>query len=155
MALKSGLRLHLQVEEPSLEPLLGRRHLRRWILAALDQPAEVTVRIVGRAEGRALNRQFRGRDYATNVLTFAYEGTQANAASISADMVFCGPVIKAEARAQRKRAIDHLAHLVVHSTLHAQGWDHETDIQAERMEALETRILARFRIPDPYQVNRS
>jgi len=124
---------------------VDRSQLRRWVRAALQDDAELTLRLVGRREGRALNLTWRGKDYATNVLTFAYGG-----APLQADIVLCLPVLKSEARAQRKSLRAHLAHLVMHGVLHAQGHDHETDAEARRMEALETRLLARFRIADPY-----
>lgn len=124
---------------------VDRSQLRRWVKAALQADAQLTLRLVGRREGRALNLTWRGKDYATNVLTFAYGGEP-----VQADIVLCLPVLKSEARAQNKSLRAHLAHLVVHGVLHAQGYDHETDAEARRMEALETRLLARFRIADPY-----
>jgi probable rRNA maturation factor len=102
---------------------------------------------VGRQEGQSLNREFRGKDYPTNVLTFPYCGLPA----ISADLVLCEPVIAAEARRDQKPLDHHLAHLVVHGVLHAAGFDHEKHEDALQMEALEAAILKRFRIPDPYQ----
>jgi probable rRNA maturation factor len=134
-----------------------RAQLRRWVAAALSRDAELSLRFVGAREGRALNRDFRGRDYATNVLTFAYDEPDATPGAADrdgvarADLVVCLPVLAREARAQRKRLVDHLAHLVVHGTLHAQGWDHERDArEADAMEARERALLARFRIADPY-----
>jgi probable rRNA maturation factor len=124
---------------------VDRSQLRRWVKAALQADAQLTLRLVGRREGRTLNLTWRGKDYATNVLTFAYGGEP-----LQADIVLCLPVLKSEARTQRKSLRAHLAHLVVHGVLHAQGHDHETDAEARRMEALETRLLARFRIADPY-----
>jgi probable rRNA maturation factor len=133
------------------EPLPTDRTLRRWVDQSLAprsraQPVELTVRFVDAREGRRLNREFRGRDYATNVLTFDY-----SRAPLAADIVLCVPVIEREARAQGKRLRAHLAHLVVHGTLHAQGHDHLTDRQAAAMEALETRVLASLGYPDPYR----
>ena len=125
---------------------MTRDRLRRLALAALEHDASLTVRFVGEAEGRELNRQYRGRDYATNVLTFPYD----TPGRLEADIVICVPVVRAEARAQRKRLDDHLAHLLVHGVLHAQGHDHEDEEQARRMEAAEVAILRRFRIADPY-----
>ncbi len=125
---------------------MTRDRLRRLALAALERDASLTVRFVGEAEGRELNRQYRGRDYATNVLTFPYD----TPGRLEADIVICVPVVRAEARAQRKRLDDHLAHLLVHGVLHAQGHDHEDEEQARRMEAAEVAILRRFRIADPY-----
>jgi probable rRNA maturation factor len=107
--------------------------------------AEFTVRLVDAEEGRALNRDYRGKDYATNVLTFDY-----SRAPLMADLVLCAPVVEAEARAQGKTLEDHYAHLLVHGALHALGHDHEHDAEAERMEALERRALAGLDIADPY-----
>ena len=124
--------------------------LRRWAKAAIRGRAEVTVRVVGTAEGRRLNREFRGKDYATNVLSFAYGEAMADGA-LSGDLVLCAPVVRAEARAQGKTLVAHYAHLLVHGLLHLQGYDHEDDAGARRMERLERRILARLGFPDPYR----
>jgi probable rRNA maturation factor len=105
--------------------------------------------MVGAAEGRRLNRNFRGRDYATNVLTFAYADTQ----PLSGDIVLCAPVIAQEARAQGKALAAHYAHLVVHGVLHLQGYDHATHAQARAMEARETEIVTRLGYPDPYALS--
>jgi probable rRNA maturation factor len=121
------------------------RQLRAWARAALSRAATVTLRFVAEAEGRRLNLQYRGRDYATNVLTFAY-GTR----PLSGDVVVCAPVVAREAREQGKPAEHHYAHLVVHGLLHLQGMDHEGDAEARAMERRETRILAGLGIPDPY-----
>jgi probable rRNA maturation factor len=127
--------------------LPDRAQLRRWARAAQEMSLAVTLRFVGAAEGQALNRDYRGKDYATNVLSFVYE----TAPAASGDLVVCLPVVKREARAQGKPLKAHLAHLVVHGMLHLQGYDHETGPRAAaRMEAREREILARFRIPDPY-----
>ena len=107
--------------------------------------AEVCLRLVGRAEGRRLNSAFRGRDYATNVLSFP-----APAAPLLGDVVICAPVVAAESRAQRKRPAAHWAHMVVHGTLHLLGHDHLKRADAERMERLERRVLASLGHPDPY-----
>lgn len=107
----------------------------------------MTVRIVGDAEARALNRQYRGKDYATNVLTFDYETEPV----VMADLVLCGPVVEREAREQGKSLRDHYAHLLVHGTLHAQGWDHETNERdALAMETLEILLLGALGLPNPY-----
>jgi probable rRNA maturation factor len=124
----------------------ARAQLRRWARAATERDAQVTLRLVGKAEGRRLNRDFRGRDYATNVLTFAYADTD----PLSGDIVLCAPVVAEEARAQGKTAQAHFAHLVVHGLLHLQGYDHQSARQARIMEARETEIVVRLGYPDPY-----
>ena len=121
--------------------------LRRWSAAALRGPARVTIRLVDRREGRRLNRDYRRKDYPTNVLTFAYGRDQD---AWQGDLVLCAPVVKDEARAQRKPLSHHYAHLVVHGLLHLQGYDHERARDAAAMEALEIEILARLSIPNPY-----
>jgi probable rRNA maturation factor len=120
--------------------------LRRWARAALARPAEVTLRLVAEAEGRRLNREFRGKDYATNVLTFVYSQRP-----LAGDVVICAPVVAREARSQGKAAAAHYAHLVVHGILHLQGYDHERDAEAARMERRERRILAALGFDDPYR----
>ncbi len=126
---------------------LPRHKVTRWIRHALASEGEITVRIVNAEEGRALNRDYRQKDYATNVLTFDY--TQAPL--VTADLVLCAPVIAAEARTQRKTLSAHYAHLLVHGALHAQGWDHETsDADAAAMEAREVEILAGLGFKSPY-----
>ncbi len=128
-------------------PALTPARLKSWVSAALAGKGEITVRIVGAAEGRVLNREFRGKDYATNVLTFAYTETPLT----MADLVLCAPVVEREAREQRKPLMDHLAHLVVHGTLHAQGYDHEDSVeQAHEMEALEVLVMGSLGLPNPY-----
>ena len=143
-------RLSLQIQhDAAAGPLpVDRPQLRRWAAAALERDAELVLRLVGEAEGRTLNRQFRSKDRPTNVLTFDYRTEPV----VQADIVICMPVVRAEARAQRKPLARHLAHLVVHGVLHAHGHDHEASAAAaEAMEARETAILARFGIPDPYR----
>lgn len=126
---------------------LPRHKVQRWIRHALDADAEITVRIVGAEEGQALNRDYRQRDYATNVLTFDY--TQEPV--VTADLVLCAPVVAREARENGKTLQAHYAHLLVHGTLHAQGWDHETgEEDAEAMEARETEILHGLGFESPY-----
>jgi probable rRNA maturation factor len=127
------------------------RQLRRWLNAALDaigQPAELTLRIVNAAEGRNLNSAFRGKDYATNVLTFVYHLPRTT--PLMGDVVLCAPVVAREARDQGKAAADHYAHLVVHGVLHLAGHDHERPREAARMEALEVKILNGLGIANPY-----
>lgn len=126
---------------------LPRHRVQRWLRHALTAPGEITVRVVGAEEGRALNRDYRQRDYATNVLTFDY----AQAPVVHADLVLCAPVLEQEAAAQGKSLQAHYAHLIVHGALHAQGWEHETSTaDAEAMEAREREILARLGFADPY-----
>jgi probable rRNA maturation factor len=127
--------------------LPARASLERWARAALRRTADVTVRFVGGAEGRALNRRYRGRDYATNVLTFAYS---AAGRALEGDIVLCAPVAAREARDQGKPVVAHFAHLVVHGLLHLQKYDHDGDQDAQRMEAAEKRILGKLGFADPY-----
>ncbi len=140
--------LRLSVQYPGgKEGAPTRPQVRRWVRAACALPAEVTVRFVDAGEGRSLNRDYRGKDYATNVLSFPY----ASGAMLSGDLVLCLPVVATEAAEQDKPVDAHFAHLVVHGMLHLQGYDHETGrTDAERMEALERGILAGLGYPDPY-----
>ena len=126
--------------------LPSRAQVRHWVRVALDDDANVTVRFVDTIEGRALNAEYRGKDYATNVLTFVYDDAEPRAG----DIVLCAPVIRKEADTQRKTLAAHYAHLVVHGMLHMQGFDHERAADAKAMEARETAILARLGLPDPY-----
>lgn len=150
MPQKNKLALTVQYADTRLAPLLPRPLLRRWVQAALLAPAELTLRFVDSTEGRALNRDYRGKDYATNVLTFAYSEDEAEDTT-RADLVFCTDVLEAEALAQAKPLPAHAAHLVVHGTLHAQGYDHESDADAEEMESLEISILAALGFANPYR----
>ncbi|ABM59771.1 rRNA maturation RNase YbeY [Verminephrobacter eiseniae] len=125
---------------------LPRHLIRRWIRHALTTDAEITVRIVGADEGRQLNRTYRNKDYATNVLTFVYS----QAPLVTADLLLCAPVIEREAQQQGKHLQAHYAHMLVHGTLHAQGWDHEGSADADAMQARETQIMQALGFADPY-----
>ena len=126
---------------------LPRHSVARWIRHALESDAEITIRIVGSEEGQALNRDYRQKDYATNVLTFDYT----RAPLVTADLVLCAPVVAKEAKEYKKTLAAHYAHLLVHGTLHAQGYDHETSAaDANAMEAREVVILAGLGVKNPY-----
>lgn len=148
MRKKKSFELSLAVQYGCADAQLpDRAQVRRWVKAAQETGVQATLRFVDAKEGRALNRDFRGKDYATNVLTFVYE-TQ----PVLGDLVICAAVVRREAREQGKPLKAHLAHMVVHGMLHLQGYDHETGAaDAARMEARERAILARFGIPDPYR----
>ena len=133
--------------QPHPREALPRHRMLRWLKAALEHDAEITVRIVDEEEGRLLNQSYRGKDYATNVLTFAY-GTQP---VIQADLVLCAPVVTKEAQEQAKTLQAHYAHLLIHGVLHAQGYDHEHDEQAALvMENREIAILQKLGFANPY-----
>lgn len=154
--MKPELSLSVQYGVP--ETQLPRWRLRRWVARALEAAggdglaalhgAQFSLRLVGQAEGRRLNRDFRGRDYATNVLTFEYGMGPDGVAR--GDIVMCVPVLRREAREQRKTLLAHAAHLTVHGALHALGYDHIKARDARRMEMLETRVLAEMGLDDPY-----
>ena len=141
-----ALTLSLQIADRSDRALLARHKVARWIRAALQVPAEITVRVVGQEEGLRLNRDFRGQDHATNVLTFDYSREPV----VVADLVLCAPVLQREAREQRRELQAHYAHLLVHGALHAQGMDHQNAAQARVMERRESEILMRLGFADPY-----
>ncbi len=144
---RSAHRLSLSVQFASNDADLPTRALvRRWVRVALEQDANVTVRFVDAIEGRALNAEFRGKDYATNVLTFVYDDEHPRAG----DVVLCAPVVRKEADVQGKPLAAHYAHLVIHGMLHLQGYDHERVLDATAMEARERALLARLGLPDPY-----
>ena len=144
---RPALSLSLQFADTRHKALLPRHKVQRWLRAALALPAELTVRFVGDAEGQALNRDFRGKDYATNVLTFDYEHEPV----VVADLVLAAGVLEREAAELGIPVADHITHLLVHGALHAQGYDHEDDgEQAAAMEARETEILRGLGLADPY-----
>lgn len=140
--------LRLSVQYPGgKEDAPTRPQVRRWVRAACAIPAEVTVRFVDAGEGRSLNRDYRGKDCATNVLSFPY----ASGETLSGDLVLCLPVLEREAREQGKSLEAHCAHLIVHGMLHLQGYDHETGHDdAAHMEAVEREIMDALGYPDPY-----
>ena len=156
----SAIRRRKRSRKPELELTIqycvGRAQLpaaalwRKWARAALKRSAKITLRLVGTAEARELNRRFRKRDYATNVLTFVYRAQR----PLEGDIAICAPVVGREAREQRIAREAHYAHLIVHSVLHLQGYDHIIKSEAQRMEQLETRILKRLGFDDPYKAER-
>ena len=150
---KSNLSLSVQYADAHLRDLVTRAQIRRWVQAALFAPAELTIRFVDAEEGRALNREYRAKDYATNVLTFAYnEGEDvAEDEPTRADLILCTEVLEREAKEQKKTLEAHTAHLVVHGVLHAQGYDHEDDEEAAEMEGLEIEILEQLGFANPYR----
>jgi probable rRNA maturation factor len=145
---KPALSLSLQFADASHRDLLPRRQVARCLRGALQADAEITVRIVGEDEGRALNRDYRGRDYATNVLTFDYVREPV----VVADLVLCAPVVEREAQERQVALQAHYAHLLVHGALHAQGWDHAHEAEAAAMEAREAQVLAALGYADPYRL---
>jgi len=146
-ALSLSLQLARFANAAAHRAALPRHLVTRWIRHALARDAEITVRIVDAPEGQELNRSYRGKDYATNVLTFDY----AMEPLVHADLVLCAPVIAREALEQGKALQAHYAHLIVHGTLHAQGWDHELDEDAQVMELREAEIMARLGFENPYE----
>ena len=144
----SSFRLALAVQYASRsQHVPTRAQFRRWINAALQCNANITLRIVDEQEGRALNNKFRGKDYATNVLTFIYDDVE----PLSGDVVICAPVVEREAREQRKELPAHYAHLSIHAILHLQGYEHGRDADAAAMESRETAIMLKLGYADPYQ----
>jgi probable rRNA maturation factor len=148
---KSKLTLTVQYADPRLTTQVPRAAIRRWIQAALFFDAELTVRFVTEKEGRTLNRSYRDKDYATNVLTFNYHESEEQATH--ADIVLCSDVLMRESEEQKISLEQHAAHLIVHGVLHAQGYDHEDEADAVEMEALETEILLGLGFPDPYSIS--
>ena len=141
------LQLSLQFADATHRAQLPRHRVARWLRAALEVPGHITVRIVGAEEGRALNRDYRSKDYPTNVLTFDY----AHEPEVLADLVLCAPVLEAEARDQGIDLEAHYAHLLVHGCLHAQGYDHEVEDEAAAMEARESEVLKALGYADPHK----
>ena len=152
MSVKNKLSLSVQYPDARLQASITRQKVRRWVQAALLAPAELTIRFVDAEEGRTLNRDYRAKDYATNVLTFAYNDGEeiADDEPTRADIILCTDVLEKEAAEQKKTVEEHTAHLVVHGVLHAQGYDHEDDQEAGEMEQLERDVLAALGYPDPY-----
>ena len=153
--IKLPRRLDLSVQYAcNREGVPCRADFRRWLRAAEPGAARITVRLVDEAEGRELNRDYRGKDYATNVLTFAYDEGEdmplPEGLPLMGDLVLCRQVVEREATEQGKALDAHYAHLSVHGMLHLQGFDHEVDAEAEEMEAREREILATLGYPDPY-----
>jgi len=142
-------KLSLSVQYASnAKNLPTRQQFRRWVKIALEQDVQIALRIVNEAEGRELNKGYRGKDYATNVLTFVYDDTD----TLSADVVICAPVVVREAKEQGKELLAHYAHLTLHAALHLQGYDHEKTREAEKMEARETALMLKLRYPAPYLI---
>lgn len=143
-------KLSLSVQYASdAKQLPTRQQFRRWVKVALEQDIQMALRIVDEAEGRALNESFRGKDYATNVLTFVYDDSE----PLYGDVVICAPVVAREAKEQGKDLLAHYAHMTLHAALHLQGYDHEKEKDAEQMEARETALMLKLRYPPPYLVS--
>ncbi len=143
---REQLALTLQLADTSHRAWLPRHRVARWLRAALRKPAQITVRVVGESEARSLNRDYRGKDYATDVLTFDYQ----RAPRVMADVVLCAPVVARDARERTRSLEAHYAHLLVHGVLHAQGFEHDSDEQARTMEGRESRVLLSLGFADPW-----
>jgi probable rRNA maturation factor len=142
-------KLSLSVQYASLrKDTPTRQQFRRWVKAALEGDLQCTLRLTDETEGRSLNRDYRNKDYATNVLTFVYDDTE----PLSGDIVICAPVVEREAFEQGKPALAHYAHLTLHAVLHLQGYDHEIEAEASEMEAMETALMIKLGYPAPYEV---
>lgn len=153
-----GLTLTLQFPDKRLRKQLTTKIIKNAVQAALlisnAAPAEMTLRFVDAKEGRMLNRDYRGKDYATNVLTFTYSADHELKGVIDvtqADIILCTDVVQQEAVEQNKAVVDHALHLIVHGVLHAQGYDHEGEEEAAEMEAMEIEILAKLGVKNPYE----
>lgn len=148
MKVENQLALSVQFASNS-KKLPTRPQFRRWVKVALQQDVQMVLRIVDEIEGRALNQTYRGKDYATNVLTFVYNDSE----PLYGDVVICAPVVAREAKEQGKDLLAHFAHLTLHAVLHLQGYDHENKRDAEEMEALETALMLKLRYPAPYLIS--
>ena len=149
VAVSTAHKLALAVQYATTAENLPLRHqFRRWIKAALQRDVQITLRIVDEDEGWELNKSFRGKDYATNVLTFVYDEVE----PLSGDVVICAPIVGQEARKQHKELHAHYAHLCIHAALHLQGYDHENEKDAAAMEARETAIMLKLGYADPYRI---
>ena len=153
--IKKPNRLNLDVQfgtaklQEKWEEVITTLKTKKWVKAALQNDATITLRFVGQAEGKKLNSTYRQKDYATNVLTFPYDSSP-ESSEVIADIVICLPVVEKEAKEQKKEFLQHLTHLIVHGTLHAQGFDHEDEVEAEGMEELEIAILRKLKQGNPY-----
>ncbi|MBU3622913.1 rRNA maturation RNase YbeY [Polynucleobacter sp. AP-Latsch-80-C2] len=148
---KSKLVIDFQYASASIEAALTEQVsealMKKWVKAATHQSGMLTLRFVNTSEGKKLNLAYRNKDKATNVLTFPYELSKTH---LLADIIFCLPVVKKEAKEQGKTFKAHLAHLIIHGCLHAQAYDHENDKEAKKMESLEVQILKKLGFPNPY-----
>jgi probable rRNA maturation factor len=155
-------RISLAVQYASQDQHLPTRaQLRRWFRVALNRDVNITLRLVDEAEGREINSRYRGKNYATNVLTFVYDDPAppdldplSEESVLHGDVVMCVPVVAREATAQHKKLLAHYAHLAIHAALHLQGYDHKNEADAHKMESLETALMLKLRYPDPYRVIR-
>lgn len=153
--IKKTKRLNLDVQfgtaklQEKWEEVITTVKAKKWVKAALQNDASITLRFVGQAEAKKLNLTYRHKDYATNVLTFPYDSSP-ESYEVIADIVICLPVVEREAKEQKKELEQHLIHLIVHGTLHAQGFDHEEEVEAEAMEELEIAILKKLKQGNPY-----
>ncbi len=149
--------IELEVQWASARTALSKTaDFERWVQAALDgvdHPVELVIRVVDEAEGRELNHRYRGKDKPTNVLSFTFDVPPGVESDHLGDLVICAPVVIREAHEQGKPLNDHLAHLVIHGVLHLRGYDHQTDDEADRMEAHEKTILQGLGIEDPYRID--
>ena len=149
-AMTDAHKLSLSVQYASnAKKMPTRQQFRRWVKAALERDVQMALRIVDEIEGRALNLAYRGKDYATNVLTFVYD----ERLPLYGDVVICAPVVEREAKEQGKELLAHYAHLTLHAALHLQGYDHQKQREADRMEARETALLLKLRYPAPYLIS--